>query len=453
MKKKNLLILPLLLLTFPALPGTSVIPGGRDISQKEVAAPKQDVVEAFLEQASSSYTLTARENETVYSMDGSELYSNTYQYSMAKEEGRSREVYLSPNGESTITDVVRDSKGKPATEYLGYNNVVQTHAISSTSYDLDYANPFLFLEPEDFTPIDEGVYRLNPLKYEVFSYYLLRLSYGLETIDFTFDGYALKDIVLTSPRTEVVIENAYTGNYMKAEVGYTTRVLFSDIGSTQVDGVSKATSRDEENEVRLELALAKLKDNFTIIMNEHDRDSEGNPEFDSYWYFDGESIYHQQQIGDTSGNYDLYYTKEAGKDPDKIYLMDLDEDTGEWIHYTAFSPSSYNADPKSYDDLLPKYATLSRELFRYDAQRDVFVCDNADALPFLGNPLLPGCYAISYFTQGGCDKCEIKLKSDGTVDTITVGYSYVDSQGFPLERDMSMRFANVGTTKMPAMVR
>ena len=77
---------------------------------------------------------------------------------------------------------------------------------------------------------------------------------------------------------------------------------------------------------------------------------------------------------------------------------------------------------------------------------------NSDVVGYIGNAFLPGAYAISYFTDGGGDKCEITLDSTGAIKEIVVGYSYLDSQGFPLSRDFSMQFVNIGKTTIPEWV-
>ena len=65
------------------------------------------------------------------------------------------------------------------------------------------------------------------------------------------------------------------------------------------------------------------------------------------------------------------------------------------------------------------------------------------------HPLSPGTRHITYFTEGQTDKATIKLKSDGRIDTVTVGYSYEDSQGYLLSRDIDYRYISLGTTAMP----
>ena len=70
----------------------------------------------------------------------------------------------------------------------------------------------------------------------------------------------------------------------------------------------------------------------------------------------------------------------------------------------------------------------------------------------MGNYLLPGSYAISYFTNGEGDKAEIFLNSSNKIKKIVVGYTYTDPQGYEIPRDMDMTFSNIGTTEIPDYV-
>ena len=430
-------LLPLLLLALPA--STAALAAAADEAQNPL--------ESFLEEARTSYVLEAREKEIVNRHDnGAFLFENEYRYEMTKTRNVSLEK--AAFGEtSAASHVVRDEQGRPAQEYLSYDNKVSTYALSNTSYDIDYGNPFVYVAPSDFEEIAEGVYKLDDLKAYEFAYRLLRLDYPLKDVLFNFEDGTFKNITISTPAFEGVTQDQYTYEYMLIDYSYETEVRLSELGTAVVEGVKTAESRDPEHEEALRAALTSLPDSFTVVISEHDRDYEANHEYDAYMYYDGEAIFHQLTLGSlTSG---LYYCEEDERPDGKLYLQDYDADAGKWVHYDAISSRSYNADPKTYDDLLPRFKDVAPELFTYDAENDIYVCDNLDALGFMGNPLSPGTRHITYFTEGQTDKATIKLKSDGRIDTVTVGYSYEDSQGYQLSRDIDYRYINLGTTTMP----
>ena len=147
-------LLPLLLLALPV--STAALAAAADEAQNPL--------ESFLEEARTSYVLEAREKEIVNRHDnGAFLFENEYRYEMTKTRNASLEK--AALGEtSTASHVVRDEQGRPAQEYLSYDNKVSTYALSKTSYDIDYGNPFVYVAPSDFEEIAEGVYKLDDLK-------------------------------------------------------------------------------------------------------------------------------------------------------------------------------------------------------------------------------------------------------------------------------------------------
>ncbi len=430
-------LLPLLLLALPT--STAALAAAVDMGKNPLAP--------FLEEARESYVLEARETESVSRHDnGAFLFENEYRYKTTKT--RSASLETAQFGESsTSSTIVRDERGRPAQEYLSYDNKVSTHSMSNASYDLDYGNPFVYVAPSDFKEVEEGVYRLDDLKTYEFAYRLLRLDYLLEEVLFHFEGNAFQNITLKSPAFEGVTQDQYSYEYILIDYSYETEVRLSNLGTAAYEGVKPAESRDPEREETLRNALESLPDNFTIVISEHDRDYEANHEYDAYMYYDGQAIFHQLTMGSlTSG---LYYCEEEERPDGKLYCQGYDEETGKWVHYTATSTRSYNSDPKTYEELIPLFKDVAPELFSYDEENDIYVCDNLDALGFIGNPLSPGTRHITYFTDGQTDKATIKLKSDGTIDTVTVGYSYEDSLGYLLSRDIDYRYINLGTTTMP----
>ena len=286
------ILLPLLLLALPA--STAALAAAADEAQNPV--------ESFLEEARISYVLEAREKEIVNRHDnGAFLFENEYRYEMTKTRNVSLEK--AAFGEtSTASHVVRDEQGRPAQEYLSYDNKVSTYALSNTSYDIDYGNPFVYVAPSDFEEIAEGVYKLDDLKAYEFAYRLLRLDYPLKDVLFNFEDGTFKNITISTPAFEGVTQDQYTYEYMLIDYSYETEVRLSELGTAVVEDVKTAESRDPEHEEALRAALTSLPDSFTVVISEHDRDYEANHEYDAYMYYDGEAIFHQLTLGSlTSG--------------------------------------------------------------------------------------------------------------------------------------------------------
>lgn len=420
------------------------IPVGSALGMEAEANPLGD----FLAKARVNYHLLGTETETISRHDnGAYMFENEYRYDIIKTRDASSEA-ISYGENEIVSKVVRDSSGRLSEEYLAYDNTIQTHALSNASYDMDYGNPFAYVSVDDFSLDEDGVYHLNELKQWEFAYRLMRIDYPLDDVAFHFkDDGSLDRIAIDATPSVGVTQDAYTYEYIQINVESHAEARFFELGSAVFPGIEEATSRDEEHEQKLEAALKGIGDNFTIVISEHDRDYEPNHDYDMVMYFDGEEIYHQITLGDlTSG---LYYAEDESRPDGNLYCHGYNDETGEWEYYEAVSTRSYNSSPSPYAELLPLLASTSPYLFSYDAEEDVYVCDNLDALGYMGNPLSPGVRHITYFTDGETDKATIKLKANGQIDTVTVGYTYEDSQGFELSRDIDMQYVNIGTTTMP----
>lgn len=423
-----------------------------------------EYVSSFLSEANKSYTLLAKEKEIVNRTDGSLLFENSYNYSILSTSGDNARIKetlsYTKNGETNVQNInfVKDSDGYVATEALNYKNEVVTKVYRSNNskviYDNEYRNPFSLLSKADFTYVEDGKYRLNDLKTSLFTYYLLGIDYKMENVYFNFTDEKIDTITMNSGVYDGATQDANTCNYIKIKYSYSTEIFVSDVGTTQIKGLSKQASRNAEKEAILKSALSELSGNYTITMNEHDRDEKANTEYDSIWYFNGsDKVYHRQSADTEVRNYDLYYKVDKTiADDDKLRYFDFNEETGKWDYVKPTYSQSYNVDPKTYDYFVLKCLDIAPELFKYDSENNKFVCDNSYVLGYMGNYLLPGSYAISYFTNGEGDKAEIFLNSSNKIKKIVVGYTYTDPQGYEIPRDMDMTFSNIGTTEIPDYV-
>ena len=432
---------------------------------EKIETPKNDFIKAFLKDAQVSFTLKAQEQESVYKKDDSLMFTNKYNYDInmvtsgatpaIKESLRVESI----NGNSTSSfKYVKDKDGFVAKEALDYKNEIFYNQVrddnsAKINYDQQYSNPFLLLNVNDFE-LKDGVYSLNKRKTQLFSYKLLGLSYEISDVLFNFEGEALSNITIKATDSNIQYQDAYTGDYIPAILRYTTTVYLSDLGKTSYDHLEVAKSRDKEREDTLTKALEPLKaGNYTMIINEHYQGEKGDSKYDSYWFYDGSNaVYHQQHVGFPDRNYDLYYKKDESRSKDLLYYFDFNKDTGKWEYNEPVYSQSYNNDPKPYSYFISKAGDTSPYLFSYDEATSTYVCDNEYAIGFLGNAMLPGSYPIRDFTNGAGNLAKIKLTSDNKIDTITVGYYYVDDQGYDLSREYVIRFVNVGTTVIPDWV-
>ncbi len=417
--------------------------------------------------ASSSYKMRAQENEKISKANGETMVENVYQYDVTNVHGDNPAIKktisqtTSSGFSSSSFSYIKGERGYVAEEILNYKNEVEEMEAldedgSKVIYDHEFANPFSFLKKGDLISVEgkDGHYRISDNKKQLFARYLFVPGYQIETAELLFSGEKLEKVHLESPCFEITYQDAYTSNYVPSFLQYSVDCHLSELGEANYPHLEPEKSKDKEKEEILGNALKKMGTNYTMIINTHYKDEEPNADYDTYWYFNGEdAVYHQQHLSDTSKQFDLYYKKDASKSSDLLYLYDYDETAGEWVYYTPFAASSYNVNPQDYSYFLPKFLEVAPELFVYDETNDKYVCENASALPYLGNAFLGGGYKASYFTLGMGDQAEIYLNKDKTqVAKVVVGYNEVDSDGYDVSRSYTMTFLDVGTTKIPSFV-
>lgn len=446
MNFKNILVLPFILGTIVSCNNTK--PDG-----------SVEEIESFLNLAKKSYIFKARETDTVTNLSTNTLmYTETCDFDYLTISGENaridrKEIY---NGSTTRVYYVKGERGYVSRQALNNKNEVMVQEVfdESTSrelFDTSYLNPFLLLEASDFIlPVTGHTYELNEDKYNLFMYYFLGTTTRVSRILFHLDDKDNIKFDIYFESVEYPVEDAYTNLYVNASISGQISGYFEDLGVASREFVSPKTSKNVTRETALETALQSLSsNNYTIVMNEHYEGDEGDTDYDSYWYFDGESIYHQAHLNDQSKIYDLYYKadKERG---DKMYLYDYDEETGTWVYNDLVHAQAYNVSPKTYDECVAKFAETSPLIFDYDETKDIYVINDEDTLAYIGLYLLPGVYQIKDFSYGMGNKCEIKLNGN-KIDYITVGY-YAESDGYDVSREYTMRIINQGTTSIPSWV-
>ena len=471
MKTKNallLLALPLLLCACGTDgSSSSLIPSSGESSESGSSSPSSapdevkipDYVYTQIKAAASSYRVKIREYEKVTKVGGGELQTNTYDYDIindASHSGGTHHVTIS-GGTSTVQDYVKGSRGYTSIEGLNYKNEVVTTEVldgsSRTVYEREFANPFLFLVEGDLSFASEGHYLLNPKKTQLFAKYLLNAEYEVASCEFVYSGEALTQILVASKEYSMNYKDANTNLYVPARLNYQADCRFSGLGTVAYPHVEPEKSKDPEKEAILKAAFQAMGDNFTVCVGSSYQGEEPNPEFDSYWYFTGEEVYHQSHIDDETKRFDLYYHKDAERSPDKLYLYDYDETNGQWIYNAPIYSASYNVDPQDYSYFLPHFAEMAPELFTYVESEKAFVCEVDSALKYLGNDFLGGGYKISDFTNGKGNLAKVYLNKNSTrVDKVVVGYYAVDSQGYDVSRAYTLNFFDVGTTVLPSFV-
>ncbi len=418
----------------------------------------------FIEEASKSYTMNALEVENVSRLTGELLYKSDINYFYEVESDTESRIHIGLSNQENVYEVklVKDNRGYAATESINYKNeIITNYALDANGskyiYEKEHANPFSLISEDDLIQDEENkfTYHLSETKNVLFAKYFCMINYAVDDISFIFnEDESLNKIAIKSNVFEGIIEDAYTGNYIKANYSYTLDASLKKIGSTEVEGLKPVVNNQKDKLVPLKNALDKLGKNFTIIMNTHDRDAVANNEYDEIWYFDGvDEVYHQQNLEDTSRRYDLYYAVIEEFNDNLLRHLDFNEETSKWEYSSPIFAQSYNANPQSYDYFLPKYADVSLDLFNYNEEKKCYEVTNEYVIGQIGNNFLPGSYALGYFTEGLGDKCEIYLDSEERVDKIVVGYTYLDTQGFELPTDIEMTFVNIGTTQIPNWVK
>lgn len=439
-------------------PGGDDNPGGEEPVEPE--KPDLSFIQEFLDCARLSYTLNADEKELINrASDGALVVENNFKYDISNISGKDARIKETvtaiSGGEMSRSSIeyVKDENGYVATEVLDYSNTIIDKKVAGNAiYDVEFANPFSLISIEDFT-LENDYYLLNSRKNDIFLKYLLGINYEIDNVKFYFTNEEFEKITISSVDYENTYLDLNINQYIPVNISYETEVTLSNIGTTAIEGKKVLESRNSDKEEALQKAFEQIGTNFTIILNEHDRDYEPNHDYDTVWYFNGEdAVYHQQTMGDTRKSYDLYYKTDEAFPDGKLRYFDYDETTATWNYVEPVYSQSYNSAPKTYEWFLPKFSTVSPLVFDFVEEENKYVVTNTDVLGYIGNAFLPGAYSISYFTNGAGDKCEIELTTDGKIKNITVGYYYEDSQGFPLWRDFDLQFLNIGKTTIPSWV-
>ena len=146
--------------------------------------------------------------------------------------------------------------------------------VKKVLFENEFFNPFLLINEKDLTKTEtEGKYLLNPNKVDLFSYYLFSNKTPLTELAFEFKGENFDKITAISKEYEGVFLDKNSQSYIPVKYFYETDVLLSNIGETSIEGLKPVASRDKERETILKNALSEITGNYTIIINEHDRES------------------------------------------------------------------------------------------------------------------------------------------------------------------------------------
>lgn len=465
MKKTKSFALSLISLTL--LSCSQVEASSQSSSESQISSEKEEIpqyVYTEIKKAAQSYTLKAKESETLSKKDGSNMFTNVYQYDITNVRGE-RPAFKetlsqqTSNGTSATTiSYVRGSRGYASNLYLDYKNELVEEEItedgSKVDFDIDYANPFSLLINEDIVESSEnGKYEIAESKRALFLHYLLGTVYSTSSVTLSFTGETLTGMEIKSDNYEIIYQDAYTNQYIVCDLTYTVDIRLSKIGSSSIDLITPVSSNEKEREDILKNAFKNMGNNFTAIVNSHYQDEEPDTYFDTYFYYDGSKIYHQSSLSDESKRFDLYYKPDSERGEGVLYLYDYDEDNNVWIYNEPKYSASYNVDPQSYAYMSPYFSEIAPELFTYQKDKNRYVCDVEEAIGHLGNAFLGGTYRTSYFTNGEGNQAEIYLSSDNSkVEKIVIGYEATDDQGYDISRSYTIKYTNIGTTSIPSFV-
>ena len=128
-----------------------------------------------------------------------------------------------------------------------------------------------------------------------------------------------------------------------------------------------------------------------------------------------------------------------------------DEVTKTWLPSNRTLFGNIDQDRYTYNDFVPTLSGLSTDLFTYDSENNVYVCDNAAAIDIATNTLMPKATELQNTNAKNATSIEISLNTNNTIKTVTINYSYLDffSETLTTNGRIVIRYQDLGTTVIP----
>lgn len=425
MKKRFLLLLPILLLT--------------GCEEVETTAP--DPLADALSKLQTDICLTGtstkkREFQSpAYSQNNTEFNSTdkvtilSDKYELVSERN---------DGETVNRKAFKDQDGFAAEQYLTYQNEVALKPVVDGSgdkvvYSNEYGNPFLDLTVEDLEKETDTTYKIAEEKSLVFCHKLLGEDVQGE-IKLTYEDGAFTKLTAENLTNDTFFVS--TQNYTKLKVTVGFDYSFDEV-TTIADSVTSATNDNPE----LETALSGLKDGFRF-----NNLQDGAVTMSSF--FDGTSaLYQMFSPGATSPSMlDMYFTANDQETMD-LYIY-MDEGTGFILNDPEVLEMYY--EKVSYDYLTSDIQNLSAAVFKKTGTNTYVPEENA--LNRIGEHIIPGIYDALNLTSYEEFRYATTELTVTLVDENTINFDYtavLTTTATSTRITASFQFAEIGECELP----
>ena len=428
MKKRILLLLPLLLLTSCDDPKTT------------------DVIQEALTEISSDITLTGtsvKKREFLglsYTPNNTEF---TNEDTLVITDTRYKLVSERSDGETIIRQGFADEQGYVAEQYLTYKNEIALKPIMDnlgnvTLYENEYGNPFADLTSKDLVKSSDTTYLISEEKSLKLCHKLLGEDVSGE-IELTYEDGAFTNIRATNLTGETFFVSTQQYTPLKITLSFDYEIKAS--AETISDAIVAATNENPE----LETALADIDKGFRF-------NNLNGGEVSMSTFFDGTNALYQMFMPDATEPMimDMYFLPNE-EDTMDLYFYNIDETTEEGS-FVANDPevTGMYYQKVGYDYLVSDIANLSASVFKKTGE-NTYVPEDA-ALERIGEHIIPGVYDALNLTS--YDELRYKTSSMTLTlvdeNTINMDYVAVISNGATTATiSASFQFAEIGECQLP----
>lgn len=351
-------------------------------------------------------------------------------------------------------------------EYLTYQNTIGRDYLTDTynkfsMHGAGFNNPFVYIYESDFTENEDGTYSLNKSKA---SEMFVKLCYFFTTGAENPAGDAKATInskgeitsITYSPTTRYVVESdTVSQQTLFYSIDQTFTFYIIDAGSTVINHIELEDAKDNS---ALKSAFSKFDASNSTIFITSIEDTSSQPDY-SYQkiYLDGENAYVKYYEPDGVGSssalnakYDYLLTENPNLEG-RYEARGYDEVTKTWLPSNRTLFGNIDQDRYTYNDFVPTLSGLSTDLFTYDSENNVYVCDNAAAIDIATNTLMPKATELQNINAKNATSIEISLNTNNTIKTVTINYSYLDffSETLTTNGRIVIRYQDLGTTVIP----
>ena len=358
-----------------------------------------------------------------------------------------------------------DESGYLYNEYLTNENTIGKKyvydefnkvTLSAAAFD----NPFIYINSEDFTKVDDLTYTLSNDKLS-FIFYRLCGFYSLGTANPPKENKVTvnKNNEITkikySPDTRYVSEyNSSTDSYVYYTIEQTFDFYILNEGKDNLSHIETLPSKELEN-IELKNAFDAF-DGTNVTLNASYKSDNSTKISYRDIYYDSTNVYVKQYTNEGEGNassldkendYCLTINESTSKYEARIY----DENLKEWIPSNKTKFGKINQDKYDYSSLIPKISSTSVDLFTYDFATNSYVCDNEAAIDVGKKSFQPIASELRSIYGNYASKISIQLDNDSNIKLVNITYAYTDifSTTASSTGTITLRFSNYGKTVLP----